>query len=50
LDISGSSVVNAGVASALYNCLEDSYEENRMAALNILKGRAETCGISFLIA
>jgi hypothetical protein len=34
----GREVVCPGVALVLYDCLEDSYEENRMAALSILKG------------
>ena len=34
----GQEVCCPGVALVLYDCLEDSYEENRMAALNILKG------------
>jgi len=34
----GREVVCPGVALALFDCLEDSYEENRMAALHILKG------------
>jgi hypothetical protein len=37
LDIT-SGVVGQGMALALYSCLEDSYEENRLAALNILRG------------
>jgi hypothetical protein len=38
LNIGRDVVCCPGVALVLYDCLEDSYEENRMAALNILKG------------
>jgi hypothetical protein len=38
LNIGRDVVCCPGVALVLYVCLEDSYEENRMAALNILKG------------
>ena len=37
-----SGVVSPGVALALYECLQDSYEENRMAALAILKGTSDS--------
>jgi hypothetical protein len=38
LNIGRDVVCCPGVALVLYERLEDSYEENRMAALNILKG------------